>query len=130
MHAPVTALYAGLLALLLIALAARVPLLRRKHRVGIGSGGNPELALAVRVHGNATEYVPAAVLLLLLAELNGLPAWSLHAAGSGFFLARIVHAVGLGGNAGYSTARFLGTALSWLVIAVLAATLIFNMLVR
>lgn len=126
MHAPVTALYAGLLALLLVALAARVPLLRRKHHVGIGSGGHADLALAVRVHGNATEYVPAAVLLLLLAELNGFPAWSLHAAGSGFFLARVLHAIGLGGNARYSAGRFFGTALTWLLIVILAAALIID----
>jgi len=128
MHAPVTALYAGLLALLLIALVARVPLLRRKHHVGIGAGGNAELALAIRVHGNATEYIPTALLLLLLAELNGFPAWSLHAAGSVLFLARIVHAVGLGGNAGYSTGRFTGTAVTWLVTVTLAIALIFNTL--
>lgn len=128
MHAPVTALYAGLLALLLVALAARIPLMRGKYRVGIGTGKQPELALAMRVHGNATEYVPAALLLLLLAELNGFPAWSLHAAGSGLFLARILHAVGLGGSAGYSAGRFTGTALTWLVMAILAIALIFNTL--
>ncbi len=124
MHAPVTALYAGLLAILLVALASRVPLLRRRHRVGIGSGGHEDLALAARVHGNATEYVPAALILLLLAELNGFPAWSVHASGSTLFLARIVHAAGLGGNAGYSAGRFAGTALTWLVMLVLAAALI------
>lgn len=124
MHAPVAALYAGLLALLLIALASRIPLLRRKHRVGIGSGGQPDLALAARVHGNATEYVPIALILLLLAELNGLPAWSLHIAGSSLLLARIVHAAGLGRHAGYSFGRFAGTALTWLVIVALALALI------
>ncbi|HEX7046754.1 MAG TPA: MAPEG family protein [Gammaproteobacteria bacterium] len=128
MHAPVTALYAGLLALLLIALAARIPLLRQKHRVGIGSGKQPDLALAMRVHGNATEYVPIALLLLLLAELNGFPAWSVHAAGSGLFLGRILHAFGLGRSAGASPGRFIGTALTWLVIVTLAASLIFNVL--
>lgn len=128
MHAPVTALYAGLLALLLIALASRIPLLRRKHRVGIGSGGHADLALAARVHGNATEYVPVALILLLLAELNGLPAWSLHLAGSGLLLARIVHAAGLGREAGYSAGRFAGTALTWLVIVALALALILRVL--
>lgn len=124
MPAPITALYAGLLALLLIALASRIPLLRRKHHVGIGSGGNAELSLAIRVHGNAIEYIPAGLILLLIAELNGMPAWFLHSAGGAFFLARIMHAFGLSGSPGYSKGRFFGTALSWLVIAVLALSLI------
>lgn len=124
MHAPVTALYAGLLALLVIALAIRVSLLRRRHRVGIGAGDHASLALAMRVHGNATEYVPLALVLLLLAELNGFPAWSLHAAGSGLFLARVLHAFGLGRYAGSSPGRFAGIVLTWLVMAALAAALI------
>lgn len=128
MHAPVTALYAGLLAILLIALASRVPLLRGKHRVGIGAGGHDDLALAMRVHGNASEYVPVALVLLLLAELNGLPAWSLHAAGSGLFLARIVHAAGLGRSAGMSPGRFIGTALTWTIVLALAGALVFDSL--
>ncbi|HEX6930357.1 MAG TPA: MAPEG family protein [Gammaproteobacteria bacterium] len=124
MHAPVTALYAGLLAILLIALATRVSRLRWKHRIGIGAGDNDGLVRATRVHGNASEYIPVALVLLLVAELNGFPAWSLHAAGSGLFLARVMHAAGLGRHAGYSSGRFIGTALTWLTIAALAAALI------
>lgn len=125
MPAPITALYAGLLALLLIALASRIPLLRRKHRIGIGSGGNADLSLAIRVHGNAIEYIPAGLILLLIAELNGMPPWFLHLAGGAFFLARIMHALGLSSSAGHSHGRFFGTALTWLVITVLALALIF-----
>lgn len=122
--APVVALYAGLLGLLMIALAVRIPLLRGRHKVGIGNGGNAELALAIRVHGNATEYIPVFLVLLLVFELQGFPAWAVHFAGSLFFLARILHAAGLGGSAGYSFGRFTGTALSWTLIVVLAIALI------
>lgn len=126
--APATAIYAALLGLLLVGLAARIPLLRGRHKVGIGSGGKPDLALAVRVHGNATEYVPVFLVLLLVFELQGFPAWSVHLAGSLFFLARILHAFGLGASAGYSFGRFTGTALSWTSIAALAIALIANAL--
>lgn len=124
MSVSITALYAGLLALLFIALAARISLLRRKHHVGIGSGGNQELALAVRVHANTAEHVPLALILLLIAELQGLTGWSLHLAGSAFFLGRVLHAIGLGRSPGLSTGRFLGTALTWTVIIGLGGTLI------
>lgn len=124
MHAPVTALYGGLLALLLIALAVRVSLLRRRHRVGIGAGDHAGLALAMRVHGNAAEYVPAALVLLLLAELNGFPGWSLHTAGAGLWLARVLHAFGLSRYAGSSPGRFTGIVLTWLVMIALAAALV------
>lgn len=122
--APVSAIYAALLALLIVALASRIPLLRRRHRVGIGSGGNEQLALAVRVHGNAVEYIPVFLVLLLLAEIGGLAAWALHAAGSLFFLARVLHAFGLGRSPAMSFGRFWGTAASWTIIVVLAATLL------
>lgn len=126
MSAPITALYGSLLALLVIALASRIPLLRRKHRVGIGHGRNDELALAIRVHGNAIEYVPLALLLLLIAELQGMAAWGLHLAGSALFLARILHAIGLGRSAGTSGGRFIGTALTWTVVIVLAGALLLD----
>lgn len=129
MSAPITALYASLLSLLVIVLASRIPLLRRKHRVGIGHGRNDELALAIRVHGNAVEYVPLALLLLLLAELQGMAAWGLHLAGSGLFLARILHAIGLGSSAGMSNGRFVGTLLTWTVVIVLAGALLLDTLI-
>ena len=43
----ITALYAGLLALWQIFLGYRISVMRRKHKVGIGSGGNLELNIAV-----------------------------------------------------------------------------------
>ena len=124
MSVGITALYGGLLALLLVALAARIPLLRTRLRVGIGHGEHKELALAIRVHGNATEYVPLALLLLLLAELQGFPGWALHVAGSTLFLGRILHAWGLAGSAGASPGRFIGTLLTWTVMIMLAGALI------
>jgi len=51
--APVSALYAGLCALLLIVFAALISRLRMKLRSGLGDRGNAELARAIRVHGNA-----------------------------------------------------------------------------
>jgi uncharacterized protein len=106
---PITALYAGLLALVLLALALRVIRLRWKLRVGIGDGGDKAMARAIRVHGNATEHVPIALLLLLVAELNHAGPTLLHACGIILVVARILHALGLGRTIGASWERMAGT---------------------
>ena len=54
----VSALYAVLGALLLIKFSFDVVRLRMQYRVGYGDGGFSELQVAIRVHGNAVEYVP------------------------------------------------------------------------
>jgi len=117
---PVTALYAGLCALLLLVLAAQISRYRMKFKIRFGDGGNSQLLRAVRAHGNAVEWILPMLLLLLIAELNHASHILLHTCGIVFMAARVAHAVGLSGNAGVSGGRFLGTAASWLVIVVLA----------
>jgi uncharacterized protein len=116
----ITALYAGLLAILYLVLAGSVVSQRRRAKVGLGTGGDTALERAVRVHGNFAEYTPIFLLLLLLAELGGAAAWLLHLSGAGYFLARIGHALGLGRKSGVSRGRFFGTLVSWVAILVLA----------
>jgi uncharacterized protein len=117
---PVTALYAGLYALLLLALAAQISRYRMNFNIRFGDGGNAELLRAIRAHGNAVEWILPMLLLLLIAELNHASHMFLHACGVVFLAARVFHAVGLSGNAGASGGRLAGTVVSWLVIGVLA----------
>ena len=121
MSAPVTGLYAALLALLLLALASRIVVLRWRTKTGIGDGGDRGLARAIRVHGNAIEYVPIALVLLLIAELGSANSALLHGCGIGLVVARILHAAGLSRTSGASLERVAGTATTFTVIAVLAA---------
>jgi uncharacterized membrane protein YecN with MAPEG domain len=116
----VTALYAGLIGVLLIVLAAGVSRLRRRHKVGLGDGGHRELQRAIRVHGNAVEWAVPALLLLLVAELNRGPALLLHACGIAIVLGRVLHAFGLSRSGGVSFGRFVGSGLSWGALAVLS----------
>ena len=118
----ITLLVASLHALLYVALSLRVVLLRKGRGVGIGTGGDAELARAVRVHGNFAEYVPLALLLLALLELAGTPSGLLWAFGLGLLLARVLHALGLARASGYSVGRFGGTLLTFLLLAAMAAT--------
>jgi uncharacterized membrane protein YecN with MAPEG domain len=117
----ISALYIALTAVLLVFLALRVSLLRRRHAVGIGDGGNSKLALAIRVHANLAEWGWPVLLLLLVAELNRAPAVLVHAAGIAFIVARLLHAVGLGASPGPSFGRMVGIILTWAVLFTLAA---------
>ncbi len=94
MAVPITGLYAGISALLLIVLAALVVRRRWQYRVGLGHGGEIALERAIRTHGNATEYVPLALVLLLVAEMNGTSSAFLHACGATLIAARLAHAWG------------------------------------
>jgi uncharacterized protein len=121
MPVPITALYTGILALLLLALALRIIRLRWKLRVGIGDGGDRAMLRAIRVHANATEHVPIALLLLLVAELNHTSPSLLQGCGSVLVIARVLHARGLGRSAGASWPRMAGTVGTVGVIVTLAA---------
>ena len=119
---PITALYAGLLALLLLAL--RIIRLRWKLRVGIGDGGDRTMLRAVRAHGNAAEYVPITLLLLLAVELNHGNPLLLHACGAIFVGSRLLHAIGLTRSGGPSWPRTAGTLGTMAVVIVLAVAAI------
>ena len=110
MPAPITALYAALLGLLLVACLMQVVRQRQRARVGLGDGGDQQLACAMRVHGNLTETAPAVLLLMLLYELNGGIGWVLHLLGAAFVLFRLAHAAGLGSSPGPSKGRVVGDA--------------------
>ena len=120
MRVPITGLYAGLGAVILLALAVRVILLRWSTKTGIGDGGDRRLARVIRIHGNAIEYVPIALILMLVAELSGAAPALLHGCGIALVAARISHALGLAGTAGVSVGRSLGVTATFAVILVLA----------
>jgi uncharacterized protein len=119
---PVSTLYGGLNALLVIALGVSVT------RVRIATGalaGDPQpkaLNLPVRAHGNAAEWVPLGLVLLLVLELSGAGSrFALHLTGGTFLLARVLHAVGF-----YTKSKLSvpGAALNYLVLIVMSVWLL------
>jgi uncharacterized protein len=116
----ITALYAGILALLLTALAINVTVNRTKLKVLLGDGGNPQMLRMTRIHGNAAEYVPIAVVLMGLYELNGGWPLALHVTGIALIAGRLLYSWGMWGTAEPRFGRTAGTALTWLTIAALA----------
>ena len=92
---PITALYAGLLALLFVFLAVRVIGARRSAKVAIGDGGDAPLRRRMRVHANFAEYVPLALLLIALLEGLKISTLVLHGLGVVLLFGRVVHAFGV-----------------------------------
>ncbi len=120
MVAPVTSIYAALMGIIIVGLAFRVVRLRRREHVALGHGDSKHLRRAVRVHANATEYIPIILILMLLLEINGGSAWQLHLFGVLTILGRLIHAWWLSQFTGKSFGRFWGTALTWGVLIALA----------
>lgn len=117
----ITPLYAGLLALLFLALSGRV-VQQRGHGVSLGDGGDPELLRRIRGHGNFAEYVPLLLLLLAMLEFGGgHPPWLLHVLGATLVVARLLHGVALSFAQGWKFGRFYGTLLTFVLLLVLGA---------
>lgn len=91
----VSALYVVLGALFLIKFSFDVIRLRRLYHVSTGDGGFFELQTAIRIHGNAAEYIPVAMLMMVMMEMNGAEIWMLHLVGIVFFLGRSLHFYGM-----------------------------------
>ena len=95
MSLAVTPVYAAFLAVVFVALSLRVIFMRQQAKVSLGDGGDQRLLRRQRVQGNFAEYVPFALLLMALAELQGAPAWSLNLIGLTLVAGRLLHAYGV-----------------------------------
>jgi len=116
----ITMLYAGLCTILVVVLGLRVVLFRFRHRIGLGDGGDPTLQRRVRVHANAIENLPLALLLLGGMELNGYPDTVIHGFGITLFVSRLLHAWGLSRSSSASPGRLAGTALTLVLMVTMA----------
>ena len=112
----ITSLYAGLLALLYLAISGWVVRVRMQQKVYAGDKGDPVMANAMRLHANFAEYVPLALILILLAEMQGAPALALHALGAALLLGRMMHAAGMARLPHIAPLRGGGALLSFLVL--------------
>jgi uncharacterized membrane protein YecN with MAPEG domain len=117
---PITSFYTAILALLILKLAFNVIKVRQAKNQGLGYSDN-ELLLAGRIHGNAMEYIPISLILLALAEGNGVSSMTMHAIGTTLVVARVLHAIGFkAGQGGTHPGRYWGVVLTALVIIILS----------
>lgn len=120
MAVSITALYAGILALIFVALAINVTRHRVKLRVALGDGGNPEMLRMIRLHANAAEYIPLALVLMALYELNGGWHAALHTIGVVLIVARVLQSWNMWTTENAGFGRRAGQSLTWLSILALA----------
>jgi len=114
----ITPLYAGFFGFVLVWLSWRIVSLRNKTQIKMGDGGHEELIAATRAQDNLLEYLPVALLLMLIAEQLEFSAPIIHGLGLLLVLARVLHLKGLREPSGKSKLRKLGTRLTWLQVSI------------
>lgn len=114
----VTSIYAGLLALVFLALSIRVIQGRGSAGVSLGDGGDGRLNRRIRAHANFAEYVPLCLGLIALLEIGGAPTWLLHGLGAGLLIGRIGHGYALAIAEHFPPGRMVGTVLTFLVLLI------------
>lgn len=119
----VTPLYLALAAIMLVVLSLRIIFLRKKFRAGLGDKNEPSLKKAIRAHGNFTEYVPLALLMLVALEWSGVPSLYLHLLGSCLLCGRVLHAWGVSQQHEILIWRLCGMILTFLCLLVSALLL-------
>ena len=126
----ITAFYAAILALIFLALTYHVILGRFGKRIAFGAGGDDNMLKRVRAHGNFAEFVPFALLLLMFAEMQNAPIWSIHAGGILLVAGRLFHAWGIMHPRIPNAQRVLGVMLTHIVILGAALWCLWIALVR
>jgi uncharacterized membrane protein YecN with MAPEG domain len=121
----ITPAYAAIFALLFVALSLRTIRLRRRVRVGIGSGGDASLERAARVHANFAEYVPLALVLIYFMEIETAGNAWVHGLCAALLAGRLLHAYGVSQVRENYRFRTAGMALTFIVILSAALRLLY-----
>jgi uncharacterized membrane protein YecN with MAPEG domain len=119
-----TGLYAAVLGLMALYLGSIPGRMRGKLKISVGDGGYPDMVLAMRRHANFVEWVPLALILIAMLEINGAPKAAIHGFGAALVVFRICHAVGLKKDNIMVPTRLIGAAGTALLIAAASIWLI------
>lgn len=124
----VTPLYALPLAAIFLILWFRVTGPRANLKVSIGDGGDKNLLLRIRQHGNFVEWTTFILILMILAEGMGAPALYLHISGALLLIGRIAHPFGLKIDNAAHPLRYVGNGTNILATLNLMVCLAVNIL--
>ena len=106
--------------IIILALGINVTVHRVKLKVSLGDGGNPQMLRMIRLHGNAIEYLPLAIALMLAYEINGGWHMALHIVGIALIAGRLIQTMAMWSTELPRPGRGIGQSLTWLSIAALA----------
>ena len=112
----ITSVIASALTIIFVRLSLAVIGLRRKNKVGLGSGGHEDLERAIRAQGNFAEYVPFGIILIACLELNGAPWWLVIIPGITLIIGRLIHAKGINEPPPDFSKRVLGMKLTFMTL--------------
>lgn len=117
-------LYLALCALIYVFLTMYVVRQRVAARTTLGDGGDKELRKRIRAHGNFAEFVPLMLILLVVCELQGAPAFAIHILGLLIVASRLGHAFFLTRTPEVIATRQLTMGSTLLLIIVMALGLL------
>ncbi len=117
----ITSIIAAILTIIFIKLSFAVIGLRRKNKVGLGSGGHEDLERAIRTQANFAEYIPLGVILIACLELNGAPWWLVAIPGVSLIIGRLIHAKGMNTPPPDFSKRVLGMKFTFFTLIALVA---------
>lgn len=120
MSAGITALYAAIFGLAIVVLSIAVSVTRARKGIEHGDGGDDRLHRLIRIHGNFAEFVPLALVLMLILEIGGGSPTLLHGLGIALIVGRVAHIFGLAGARDWRPGRAAGSLLTNAVIVVAA----------
>ncbi|HTN32976.1 MAG TPA: MAPEG family protein [Marinobacter sp.] len=127
MITPITAIFAAVIGILLLVLSFHVSRFRLKYKKDLGVTSDRDFEVAVRAQANLVEYAPIALIMLAIAELNGVSGSFIYWTGMALVTGRILHAFGMIKGHGKSHwARFSGILLTWFAIFAAAGLLLWN----
>lgn len=113
----VTPLYAGLLALMYVGLGLRVVQFRQRG-IPLGDGGDPKMLRVIRGHANFGEYVPLALLLMVILELSRFSIYLLHGLGIALVVSRLLHGYALSFTPRFRFGRVWGATITFVVLLI------------
>ena len=122
----VTALTAGILAILQSLLMMTVGFKRLQYSQGIGDGGHEDLARIIRRHGNLIENAPIFLVVLALLEMTGVNRFFIIVVASLFVIARLSHAIAFSITTGPHPLRVIGAFGTVLSIILTSSYLIWS----
>lgn len=123
----ITATYAAGLAVFYVAMSAYVITMRARTDTMLGADGNISMLVAMRRHGNLSEYLPFAILIMALAEIIGLGSTWLHCAGIALVAGRLIHPFGISAS-GNLAPRVVGMLATFAAILIPALGILFTTL--
>ena len=104
----VTPMFALPVAVIYMVLWMRVTSQRSALDQSIGDGGNADLLLRIRQHGNCAEWSSFLLILMMLSEGIDAPTIYLHIGGALLLLGRIAHPFGLKKDNATHVLRYVG----------------------